>query len=117
MQWSFSGKQNVYLEIARQYREYICLGVLNDGEKLPSVRAAATEMGVNPNTVARAYAMLEEEGYVISLPKKGIFVSHQRKHHNGEALQKEKKLLLQMREDGITKEQLLKLIEEVYGRD
>ena len=114
MQWKFSGKQNVYLEIARQYREYIGLGILKAGDKLPSVRYAATEMGVNPNTVARAYAILEEEGYVVSLPKKGIYVSDRSHAQKKEPFAEEKKLLAGLRDGGVSREQLLKLIEEVY---
>ena len=61
MAWSFSGKQDVYLEIADKLRQYIHAGIWQAGDRLPSVRQAAGEMGVNPNTVARAYALLEEE--------------------------------------------------------
>jgi GntR family transcriptional regulator len=75
MKLNFSGKQDVYLEIAQKYKEYIELGIIKNGEKLPSVRTAAGEMGVNPNTVAKAYALLEEQGYVRALPKKGAFVT------------------------------------------
>ena len=112
MKWNFSGKQNVYLEIAEQYKEYIRLGLLAPNEKLPSVRTAAVELGVNPNTIARAFTLLEEEGYVRSIPKKGIYVlSHE---SNGEKDKEGIMLLRTMRDRGISKEQLLKMIEEVY---
>lgn len=112
MKWNFSGKQNVYLEIAEQYKEYIRLGLLSPDEKLPSVRTAAVELGVNPNTIARAFALLEEEGYVRSLPKKGIYVLPQEttREDDGES----RALLTALRDRGVPKEQLLKLIEEVY---
>lgn len=112
MKWNFSGKQNVYLEIAEQYKEYIRLGLLAPDEKLPSVRTAAVELGVNPNTIARAFTLLEEEGYVRSIPKKGIYVlsreSNVKKDEEGILL------LRTLRDRGIPKEQLLKMIEEVY---
>ena len=63
MQLIFSGKQDVYLEIAEKYKEYIKIGVFKNGDKLPSVREAAGELGVNPNTIAKAYDKLEAEGY------------------------------------------------------
>ena len=75
IEWKFSGKQDVYLEIAKYYEKHILLGVLRVGDKLPSVRIAAGELGVNPNTVARAYTKLEEMGYIRALPKKGAFVT------------------------------------------
>ncbi len=114
MQLHFSGKQDVYLEIAERYKQYIRLGVIKNGEKLPSVREAAGELGVNPNTVARAYARLEEEGFVRSLPKKGAFVTY------GESAPEEpdkKSVILALRDMGISKKTLTKWIEEVYGEN
>ena len=116
MPLNFSGKQDVYLEIAEKYKEYIKLGIIKNGEKLPSVREAACEMGVNPNTVARAYTRLEEEGYVRSLPKKGAFVTY------GEQIEKKeepdkKNVIYAFRDMGISKATLQKWIEEVYGEN
>ena len=112
MKLNFSGKQDVYLEIAQKYKEYIELGIIKNGEKLPSVRIAAGELGVNPNTVAKAYALLEEQGYVRALPKKGAFVTF------GEVAEKKdderKKMVYALRDGGVDKETLLKWIEEVY---
>lgn len=111
MKWRFSGKQNVYLEIAEQYREYIRLGVLREGDRLPSVRQAAIELGVNPNTVARAYAHLEQIGAVRSVPKKGIYVAGNADNSQPDC----KEALIALRDAGIRKETLLQWIEEVYA--
>ena len=111
MQTRFTGKQDVYLEIAEQYKEYIKLGVIKTGEKLPSVRALAGELGVNPNTVARAYSTLEEEGFVRALPKKGAYVIY------GERETREpdkKSVIFALKDMGISKSSILKWIEEVY---
>ena len=117
MKWRFSGKQNVYLEIAEQYKQYIALGVIRVGEKLPSVRNAAGEMGVNPNTMARAYSILEEEGYVRSLPKKGIYVIWDGTAPKAEEDPDKREVLIALRDMGIRKETVLKWIEEVYEHD
>ena len=53
------------------------LGVLNPGDQLPSVRAVAYEAGVNPNTVQKAYAMLERDGVIRSAPGRGSFLAEQ----------------------------------------
>ena len=115
MHLNFSGKQDVYVEIADKYKEYIELGVYKNGEKLPSVREAAGELGVNPNTIARAYTLLEEEGYICSLPKKGAFVIF------GEPQEREepdkKAVIYALRDMGISKKTLLEWIEEVYKND
>ena len=113
MQLNFSGKQDVYLEIAERYKEYIKLGIIKTGEKLPSVREAACEMGVNPNTVARAYSKLEEEGYIKSLPKKGAFVTYGEQVETASEPDK-KNVICAFRDMGISRATLEKWIEEVY---
>ncbi len=114
MDLNFTGKQDVYLEVARKYREYISLGVYKSGEKLPSVREAAGELGVNPNTVAKAYTLLEEEGYIITLPKKGAFVHPE---PNKEEAPNRKDVIRSLKQMGFSKQTLLTWIEEVYGND
>lgn len=117
MKWSFSGKQDVYLEIADMYREYIRLGIIKKNEKLPSVRELAGELGVNPNTVSRAYSTLEEQGYICSLPKKGAFVIFDI-DSGGQLSEPDKRnIIFAMRDMGISKKTLLSWIEEVYGED
>ncbi|MBE6583814.1 MAG: GntR family transcriptional regulator [Ruminococcaceae bacterium] len=113
---NFSGKRDVYLDIADRYVQYIKLGVIKDGEKLPSVREAAGELGVNPNTVAKAYALFEEQGYIRSIPKKGAFVIY----NEGCKAQDEteaRELLHALCQRGISKRKLIDLIEEVYGEN
>ena len=68
------GKLNVYERLMEEFKRLIDLGALKYGEKLPSCRALATERGINPNTVERAYSELEAEWYIHILPKKGAYV-------------------------------------------
>ena len=115
MRLNFSGKQDVYIEIAEKYKEYIKLGIIKSGEKLPSVREAAGELGVNPNTIARAYSLLEEQGFVKALPKKGAFVIY---GEGGERKEPDKSAVIYaLRDMGISKKTLLEWIEEVYRND
>lgn len=115
---AFSAKRDVYLEIAERYEKYITLGVIKAGEKLPSVRIAAGELGVNPNTVQRAYSLLEERGFIRSMPKKGAFVIYGRDKEECDALERDATgALVRLKEMGITKDNLLLIIEEVYGND
>ena len=112
MHRAFSGKQDVYLEITAQYKQYIELGIIKHGEKLPSVREAAGDLGVNPNTVARAYAQLEADGYVRSLPKKGAFVIYKDESAANEPDKKE--IIYALKDMGVSKKTLIQWIEEVY---
>ena len=114
----FSGKRDVYLEIAERYEKYITLGVIKPGEKLPSVRTAATELRVNPNTVQRAYTLLEERGFIRSMPKKGAFVIFSAE--TGEESRTLKSLtdeLIRLKDMGVLKEDILSTFEEVYKND
>ena len=56
----------IYTQIVEGFRQQILSQVLLPGEKLPSVRELAAEAGVNPNTMQRALAHLEEQGLVIT---------------------------------------------------
>ena len=65
----------IYLQIVEGYRAQILSGVLQPGEKLPSVRELAMELSINPNTIQRAYRQLEALGWIATVPGKGCFVS------------------------------------------
>ena len=65
----------IYEQIKDKLRRLMVTGAIREGEKLPSVRAMASSLAINPNTIHRAYEALEAEGYVYSLPGKGIFAA------------------------------------------
>ena len=111
------GKRDVYLEIAERYEKYITLGVIKSGEKLPSVRTAATELRVNPNTVQRAYAQLEQDGYIYTVSGRGSFVAHECEWRSGKLkeLTKElEELLLKGMEAGMTRDMTLEIVNKTF---
>ena len=65
----------VYAQIARQVQARIASGDLRPGETLPPVRTLASDLGVNLNTVARAYRQLEDGGFVAIVGRSGARVS------------------------------------------
>ena len=65
----------IYEQLYRKVIELILKGVLTEQEKLPSVRSLATELSVNPNTVAKAYSLLERDGIIYSLAGRGSFIA------------------------------------------
>lgn len=109
----FSGKQDIYLDVADRYENFIRLGLFQNGDKLPSVRVAAAELHVNPNTVQKAYQHLEKKGLITTLPKKGVFVTY-----SPEASSRKKTplfdTLLSLKNEGYTKEELVTTLEEVF---
>ena len=65
----------IYEQVRDGLRRLMVSGVIQEGEQLPSVRAMATSLAINPNTIQRAYELLEAEGYVSSVPGKGSFAA------------------------------------------
>ena len=64
----------IYTQITDGFRDQILAGILQPGDKMPSVRELATELTINPNTIQRAYRDLESQGWIASVPGKGSFV-------------------------------------------
>ena len=71
----FRDSRPIYEQVQDNLRRLMVTGALQEGEKLPSVRALASSLAINPNTIQRAYEALEAEGYVCSVPGKGSFVA------------------------------------------
>ena len=73
-QLNYRDARPIYLQIVENYKLQIRSGILENGEKLPSVRELATQLAINPNTIARAYRELEMGGWIATVPGKGCFV-------------------------------------------
>ncbi len=65
----------IYIQVIEQISKAIARGELSSGDKLPAVRKLASELVINPNTVARAYSQLEQAGLVTTKTGSGTFVS------------------------------------------
>ena len=78
MKWQFSNDAPIYTQLIEQIQVGIVAGAFPPGERLPSVRDLATEAGVNPNTMQRAFAELERDGLVYSQRTAGRFVTEDR---------------------------------------
>ena len=65
----------IYEQVVDRFKTLILKGVLHSGEKIPSVRNMAVVLSINPNTIQRAYAELERQGYIYTVKGKGNFVS------------------------------------------
>ncbi len=66
----------VYQQIIDQVKRDIALGRLTKDEKLPTVRQLAVQLAINPNTIAKAYRRLEQEGIITTKPGAGAFVAN-----------------------------------------
>lgn len=117
MAWKFSSDRPVYLQISERIVRKVLSGEYTAGEQIPSVRQIALEAAVNPNTVQHAFSELENEGLIISKGTLGRFVTDDAEVveacRNRMAEQLVREFSKDMRELSITKEQAIKMIEEV----
>ena len=88
----------IYEQVKDDLRKLVVTGAIREGEKLPSVRALAGSLAITPNTIQKAYEVLEAEGYVYSVPGKGSFAAP----HTGVDTRRREQLLEQL--DGLVKE-------------
>ena len=111
----FSGKRNVFENIVEEMKNLIRVGALKGGDKLPSVRAFAVERKINPNTVAKAYAVLEEQGLIRVQPKKGAYViGEQERKDEFNAI---KAQIAAWQAAGIREEEIVEAIKAVYDTE
>ena len=75
LQINFQSGLPVYLQIVEQIKAAAASGAIRDGEPLPSIRPLAEELRINRNTIAKAYAELENLGIIETLPGKGCFLT------------------------------------------
>jgi GntR family transcriptional regulator len=71
----YNDREPIYLQIMNEIKTQVALGSLEPGTQLPTIKEQATIMRVNPNTIARVYALLEQEGVLTKQKGLGTFVS------------------------------------------
>ena len=104
----------IYQQVKDNLRRMMVTGVLLPGDKLPSVRTLAGQLSINPNTIQRAYAELEAEGYVVSVTGKGNFVAEgdtQNQARRQELLAKMRPMMEELKALGMTAEEFAALWE------
>lgn len=79
-QIDFKTGKPVYLQLVDQIRYAAASGAVRPGEPLPSIRPLAEELRVNRNTIAKAYAELESQGVIETIPGKGCFLKENNSH-------------------------------------
>ncbi len=93
------------------------MGVLSPGDKLPSVRSLAVELGINPNTVQKAYAILENDGVIVSISGKGSFISDDNSATDAilsAAREEFRKSAAEAKRMGLKKEDLIRILNSLY---
>ncbi len=114
---NFQSRTPVYQQLYDDVVRLVSLGVLKSNTKLPPVRTLAAELGINPNTVSKAYKMLEADGYIYSTVGRGSFISDQLGQKEAAKIQVEqdlKKSVEQAYKHGVLKEEVLEIVRQIY---
>lgn len=111
----------IYLQILRYVKQGIAAGTIENGEELPSRRVVSALLGVNPNTVQKAYRMLEEEGLIQShTGAKSCVVADDaaRTRVRTQLLGQDAKAMISaMKQMGVTREEALALLDTLWKED
>lgn len=114
-------KTPIYEQLVDQLRQQIASGVLCADEMLPSMRQLSIELGINPNTIQKAYRQMEQEGLIYTVSGRGCFVTDD----VAAFMQKQKKARLdalvreaaRAREMGVTAEEIQAALRDVYKEE
>ena len=113
---NFQSRIPVYQQIYDDVVSLVSLGVLKPNTKLPPVRTLATQLGINPNTVSKAYKMLEADAIIYSTVGRGSFVSDKLSQTDAIRMEEMKKLedaVIEAYKKGLTKDDMVKVVKKV----
>ena len=108
----------IYQQIINQYKALIACGVIAIGEQLDSVRSLSSELGINPNTIQKAYTELENQYICSSAPGKGRFVTADAKdiikHHAAQNTADIDREIFGLALSGLNRDEILGIVEEAF---
>ncbi len=107
----------IYEQVKDGFCRLMVAGVLDAGDKLPSVRELAAELAINPNTIQRAYMQLEQDGYIYTVVGRGNYVTDRSDWQKGfqtAAKQELTEALGKARSSGLSLEEVLKMAKKAY---
>lgn len=113
----YRDKRPIYEQIVDKLERLIVGGGLEANYKMPSVRSLALELSVNPNTIQRAYAQLEQDGYIYTVSGRGSFVAHECEWRSGKLAEVTKELeevLVRAKEAGMTSKAALAAVNKTF---
>lgn len=70
----YTNRTPIYEQIVNEIEKYVALGILKEKEQIMSIRELASHLGINPNTVKKAYTILESKNIITSISTKGTFI-------------------------------------------
>lgn len=106
----------IYEQIVSRFKNLIARGALKPDEKMPSVRTLAMELSINPNTIQKAYAQLEQQGFIYTVKGRGNFVAGDaslKDVKKQEILQKLSAIANEAKDSGIEMQELVQYLQKI----
>ena len=117
----YQDRTPIYEQLVSRFQMLIIKGILEPDSQMPSVRKLATDLSINPNTIQKAYAILEQEGYIYPVKGRGNFVSQYPERglekKREEFFEELKGRVAYAKELKISESDLMKQIEHMYKGD
>ena len=113
----YQSKLPLYEQIAQRFQTLILKGALPPGGHMPSVRTLAAGLLINPNTIQKAYSLLEQQGYIYSVKGRGNYaadVTALAKKERQSVLKEAERLIAYGRGIGITHREYIEIIDRLY---
>lgn len=115
---NYQSREPIYEQLYNSVVRMVGMGLYAPHAKLPTVRALAQELGINPNTVSKAYQLLEQNGYIYSTVGKGSFVADNATQLSKQ--QEEAKIELQRAvkkasDVGVSKDEISSIVNDIYS--
>jgi len=111
----YQSRTPIYEQIVLEIERYVVLGIYKPKQQIESIRELATSLGINPNTVKKAYDELERRGTITTISTKGTFISENTnnliKNKVEEKIKNIKNEINELEKLGISKGEILKRIE------
>lgn len=110
----YQSRMPIYMQIVKEIERYTVLDILRPNKQIPSIRELASTLGINPNTVKKAYDILEQKGIIITISTKGTYIAEKKENAMSDIINEKissiKNEILELEKYGLSKEEIIKKI-------
>lgn len=114
----YQSKLPLYEQIAERFQAMILRDALPPGSQMPSVRSLAMDLSINPNTIQKAFSLLEQRGYIYPVRGRGNYVADTARlaeQEKASLLKEVNNLLIKGKELGISRKEFIAVVDMLYG--
>lgn len=116
----YQSRAPIYEQIVEKFQMLILTGALPPGSQMPSIRSLAMELSINPNTIQKAFAILEQQGFIFPVKGRGSFVAendHLIRQKQNNCLTELSRLLTRAKELGVPEADCAGLVTRIYHEE